>query len=398
MNILVLNCGSSSLKFKLYSMPGEKVILGGEAQRVGVKTNKVSEILIKGDGLDFSVERELKNHTQAFQEVLVLLKEQLNISPHNGIEIFGHRYVHPGPFFDKTTRITEASLKVLKKTLSLAPLHNPIIYDIVEYCYTHYADTEQYVVFDTSFHSTIPDSLSSYGIPYEITQKYGCRKYGFHGISHQYVMEEACQYRNRLPENQNIISLHLGTGGASICAIKKGKSLNSTMGYTPLEGLIMNTRSGDLDAGVLLSVMYQENLTPEQIETILNKKSGILALYQKSADLRDIIKSLDHEKEANEVFQLYISRIHKYLGYYLFLLQSVDMLIFTDTIGCEEPLARERICQPLSAFGIYVDPEKNVSSKQRIFGISNNQSRADILVVQTDEEKMIAKEVFRQLC
>jgi acetate kinase len=340
----------------------------------------------------------LQDHTHAFQEILELLKKQLNITPCHGIDIIAHRYVHPGPYFNKTTLITEATLGLLEKTLSLAPLHNPIIYRIVEYCYNHYSDVPQYVVFDTAFHSTIPESLSTYAIPYEITEKYGCRKYGFHGISHQYVMEEACRFNHVLPETRNIISLHLGTGGASICAIKKGLSLNSTMGYTPLEGLIMNTRSGDLDAGIMLSVMYQKNLSPEETETILNKKSGILALYQKSADLRDIIKQLDREKEADEVFQVYISRIHKYLGYYLLLLKSVDMLIFTDTLGCEEPIVRDKICEPLKAFDILIDQRKNIECNNRVCEISARGSASEIFVIQTDEEKMIAKEVYRNLC
>ena len=246
-NILVINCGSSSLKYRLIHMPDEKEIAGGEAVRVGVTGKEPSAIKHFSAAGKRTVTAAMPNHSEAFRAVISLLKQDAENGTAPKIDCFAHRYVHPGGYFTKTAFLDRAALTKLKKTVSLAPVHNGISLNLIAMCSKEFRDIPQYAVFDTAFHKTIPKELSSYAIDAAIVKKYSLKKIGFHGISHRYIMEEASRFLDKDPASQKIISCHLGSGGSSVCAIKRGVSINNSMGFTPLEGLMMNTRCGDLD-------------------------------------------------------------------------------------------------------------------------------------------------------
>ncbi|MDD4202150.1 MAG: acetate/propionate family kinase [Candidatus Omnitrophica bacterium] len=394
--ILVLNCGSSSLKYKLIQMPDEKECICGEAQRVGIKTNKKSVIKHVVFEKETVVYKDLPSHVCAFNEIMKLLEKDHLSNPDLKIAAFAHRYVHPGKFFTDTTKVTKRAIKKLEKTLELAPIHNPIAFELIKKCMDAYASVPQYIVFDTTFHKTIPASLATYALPLDVIEKYGIRKMGFHGLSHKYVMQQACRFLDKKETTQRIISCHLGTGGASICAIKNGESINNSMGFTPLEGLIMNTRCGDVDLGLVFYIMFKEQYSIEKINSILNNKSGILGLFEDSSDLRDVIHKTKHEDKAHKTFKMYIKRIKKYIGFYSLLLKKSDILIFTDSIGQESSDVRKKVVQGLEFLGISIDQDKNIKYTEGIKDISSDNSQTKILIVPTNEEIMIAKEAYKE--
>ena len=389
--ILVFNCGSSSLKYRIYRMPGEEPLVEGEAERVGIKTDRSAIIHHASRGVHQTIEVDLPTHAIAFNKVMELIQKDESV----GFDCFAHRYVHPGNQFNRTTLVTAGTFAKLKKTLSLAPIHNPVSYELVELCQQYYPRIPQYLVFDTSFHASIPDDLATYAIPKNLADRYGIRKIGFHGISHQFVAAEACAFLGLDPSTTRIISCHLGTGGSSVCAISEGHSINSSMGFTPLEGLIMNTRSGDLDVGLLLYLMHSNRLNTDDIEKTLNKKSGVLGLYQSSSDLRDLIKRMGDDPEAKRAFNMYCRRVKKYIGFYGLLLKKPDIVIFTDTLGVvEAPIRREAI-RGLEYLGIRMDQRKNEQYSEGIGIISTADSEATVMVVPNNEELMIAREACR---
>ena len=343
--ILVINCGSSSLKYKLIEMPSKNEILTGEAERVGIKTANESTITHVVKDKRRVINLKLDSHKDAFVHAMELISEDGLNDESIRIDMFAHRYVHPGFHFNKTMLIDGDVYIKLKDTMDFAPLHNPISFSLIEICRDKYGDIPQYAVFDTTFHTTIPEELKTYALPRQLAGKYNLKRIGFHGISHKFVTGEACRFLGVPVKNQKIISLHLGTGGASVCAVRYGKSINSSMGFTPLEGLIMNTRSGDIDMGMFFQLMYNENLSLEEAEKVLNNKSGVLGIFKHSSDLRDVINSLDHSPRAKLTYNMFIKRIRKYLGYNLLLLQKADILIFTDSLGYCSPLIRESICR-----------------------------------------------------
>lgn len=389
-NILVLNCGSSSLKYKIISMPDEAELVRGEAERVGIKTQGVSVITHFAHGKKTVVETPLTDHSAALKKALELIGK-------DSFDVFAHRYVHPGSFFDKTVKISASSIKKLKKTLPLAPIHNPVSFRLIEFCHNAYPDIEQFAVFDTAFHKTIPKEYSTYAIPSAVARKFGIRKYGFHGISHRYVMEEACKFLKRERTTQRIISCHLGTGGSSICAIDNGKSINNSMGFTPLEGLVMNTRSGDLDLAVVFYMMFRENLSPEEAENILNKKSGILGIFSSSSDLRDVIKDIHTDSRAKMAFDMYVHRVRSYISFYSLILKKADILVFTDSLGTGLAELRASICKDMGSLGMTIDKKKNSAYKKGIADISSSSSQARVLVIPADEEIMIARQTYKEL-
>jgi acetate kinase len=394
--ILVLNCGSSSLKYRLYSMPDETELAYGEAERVGIRTANKAFVSHHALGRSVTFEADIPDHAAALSVVADLVREDF---PANGAPSFGcigHRYVHPGSLFTKTVRVTKDVYERLGRTLSLAPIHNPVIYRLVGALAESEPGIDQYLVFDTSFHRTIPDSLFTYAIPYDLASKLGIRKIGFHGISHQYVMEEACRFLGVKPDTQRVVSCHIGTGGASVCAIERGRSINSSMGFTPLEGLVMNTRSGDVDIGVVLQSMRTRGYSADDMEKILNNKSGLLGLWQSSSDLRDLIPHLDTDTGARRVFDLYVGRIRKYLCYNLLLLKKADIIIFTDTLGAGVPVLREKVCSGLGFLGVGLDPVKNKSPQKGIVDMTGDGSETKVLVVPTNEEVLIARETYRE--
>jgi len=393
-SILVFNCGSSSLKYKVISMPSENVIASGEAERVGVKTEHKS--IIHHSFLDKKkqIRLNLSSHIQAFAKIMDLLESDFENNPSLHFDYFAHRYVHPGNSFHKTKKINKNVLKRLKNTLELAPIHNPAVYSLIEVCCQRYSRKEQFVVFDTSFHRTIPKEFSTYALDQKLARKYSLKKIGFHGISHKYVTHQGCEFLGRDIKTQKIISCHLGSGGSSVCAIKSGKSVNTSMGFTPLEGLIMNTRSGSIDAGVIFYIMFKEKFSSQEAERILNKKSGILGIFDFSSDLRDVIDGVSDNPKAKIAFNMYIKRVRKYIGSYSLILNKADILIFTDSIGTKVPVVRREICKGMGIFGIELDKNKNYHYSSGIADISCGNSQTRILVVPTDEELMIAREVY----
>ncbi|MDD5439828.1 MAG: acetate/propionate family kinase [Candidatus Omnitrophica bacterium] len=396
-NILVINCGSSSLKYKILRMPVGDVLVRGEAERVGIKAQDTSVITHVVCGKKRTIKTPLADHAAALTKALEMIGEDAKKDRNIRFDIFAHRYVHPGTFFTRTVKVDKIVLRKLKETLPLAPLHNPIIYRLIGFCHTRYAGVKQYVVFDTAFHKTIPPEYATYALPLNVMQKYRIRKIGFHGISHRYVMEEACRFLNRNKTSQRIISCHLGTGGSSVCAIAGGRSVNNSMGFTPLEGLVMNTRSGDIDPGVVFYIMFKERFSPEETENILNTKSGILGVFNASSDLRDVIKEMDRDRQAKMAFNMYVRRVRAYLAFYALILKKADILIFTDSLGTGSPVLREHICAAMSFLGISLDSEKNKRYERGISDISSGGSETKVLVVPTDEERMIAEEAYKEL-
>ncbi|MEI7905603.1 MAG: acetate kinase, partial [Candidatus Firestonebacteria bacterium] len=292
LNILVFNPGSSSVKYRLIKMPEEKDLITGEAERVGIKTQGESFISHTLRGKKKTLKAYMPDHASAFREIMKTLEADTKNDPDLKVGAFAHRYVHPGKLYNKTIKLDRQELKDLKSTFDLAPLHNPVSHSFMEFCGNYPGEVPQYAVFDTAFHAKMPPENYTYAIPEKLALKHGIRRVGFHGISHEFVTAEACKFLKREYRLQKIISCHLGTGGASIAAIRDGSSISNTMGFTPLEGLVMNTRSGDLDISALLHLMDFNNYSIKQADEALNKKSGVLGAYGLSSDLRDVIKKL----------------------------------------------------------------------------------------------------------
>ncbi|MDD3905247.1 MAG: acetate/propionate family kinase [Candidatus Omnitrophica bacterium] len=396
-NILVLNCGSSSLKYKIIRMPDGAEIVRGEAERVGAKTRESSIITHFVFGKKTVIETPLADHSAALKKVLELIADNEKKNKDIRFDIFAHRYVHPGMSFSKTAKVNKVVLRKLKETLPLAAIHNPIIYKLIEFCHRSYVGIDQFVVFDTVFHKTIPPEFSTYALPLKVMKKYHIKKIGFHGISHKYVMEEACKFLGKDKSFQKIISCHLGSGGSSICAISNGKSVNNSMGFTPLEGLMMNTRCGDIDPGAVFYIMFKERFSSEETENILNNKSGILGVFNSSSDLRDAIKDIDKSKQAKMAFNMYVRRVRTYVAFYAMILKKADILIFTDSLGIGSPVLRKSICKDMGFLGINLDEEKNKEYDKGISVISPADSGTKVLIIPTDEENMIAKEAYKEL-
>ncbi|MFH0920498.1 MAG: acetate/propionate family kinase [Fibrobacterota bacterium] len=395
-NILVLNCGSSSLKYKVLRMPDETELIAGEAERVGIRTQATPLVTHRAFGKTRTLTVDLPDHASAFRKALELIAEDTAQNPGAAFHAFGHRYVHPWTFFDKTTRVDDAVISQLRKTLPLAPIHNPISFSLIEVCRQDYAHIPQFIIFDTAFHSTIPEELRAYALPKRVVQRHGLRKYGFHGISYQFVMSEACRFLNRDMATQRLIGCHLGTGGSSVCAVRDGKSIMTSLGFTPLEGLVMNTRSGDMDLGLMFSLMFRNNLSCDDVEALLNKKSGVLGVFGASSDMRDVVKKIADDPRAALAFALYTRRVKKYAGYGGLLLEKADALIFTDTLGVQVPEVRSEICKGLDYLGIRIDETKNRAYTDGNADVSAEGSETRILVIPTDEEILIARETYRE--
>lgn len=396
-NIMVLNCGSSSLKYKVIRMPDEVEIMAGEAERVGIKTQASPFVTHRFLGKSRTVTAPMASHAEAFRKAMELIREDGRDNPALAIHAFGHRFVHPWTFFDRTTRVDDGAFEKLKKTLPLAPIHNPVSFSLIEICRKDHPEIPQFVVFDTAFHARIPEEMAAYALPRRIVKKHGLRKYGFHGISYQFVTAEACRFLDRPYETQKIIACHLGTGGSSVCAVRDGSSIMTSLGFTPLEGLVMNTRSGDLDLGLMFYLMFRENLSCDAVETLLNKKSGVFGMFGESSDMRDVVKRRDVEPRAAFALSMYTRRVRKYIGFAGLLLEKPDILLFTDTLGVGLPAVREEVCKGLAWLGIALDPAKNDGYKEGVADISPTGSETRVLVVPTDEEIMIARETYREV-
>jgi len=397
MNVLVFNCGSSSLKYKLIALPGERQLAGGEAQRVGPPTAEPSRILHHTeDGQETHVV-EMHDHASAFEQVMKVLARNPELMP----DAIGHRMVHGGEWFKDHAVVSEAVIQNLELTVDMAPLHNPPAIALVKACLERYPELPQVVVFDTAFHSTIPDYAATYALPRAIRQKLGIRKYGFHGTSHQFVVAEAARLLGRPLEQFNAVSCHLGSGGASLCAIRGGCSVDNTMGFSPLQGLMMSTRCGDLDPAVTMKLLARSQGDYKAVEKLLNKQSGVLGLSGSTADIRDVLagieKGAQDRAQMERVAQVYLWRIRKYLGAYLTVVGDAEAVIFTDTIGETVPKVRWAVCSDMDYFGLKIDPDRNRAVGTLPADVATADSPIRILVIATNEELAIARQTHRLL-
>ena len=390
MKILVLNSGSSSLKYQVIDMETEKTIAKGYFERIGQPNSFLTH---KVNDMKHKFEREAKNHEEAISFVLDRLTNDHYgvIKSLDELGAIGHRIVHGGKKFSDAVLINDEVIEEIRKCNDLAPLHNPAAILGIEACKKVAPNMKMVAVFDTAFHQTIPKERYIYPIPYEYYKKYGIRKYGFHGTSHQYVANRVAQILGKDVKDLKIVNCHLGQG-ASICAIKNGKSVETSMGLTPLGGIAMGTRSGDLDPSVLTYLMKKENLSVEQMEEILNKKSGVYGISKVSVDFRDIeyetLAGGTHAKLSLDVFCYLIA---SYIMKCAVAMEGIDVITFTAGVGEKSPYCREHICKQLEFLGAKLDLTKNeIRGEEKI--ISSNNSKIVIAIVPTNEELMIAKE------
>lgn len=392
MKILVFNCGSSSLNYKVYDASQREmpVLMSGKAHRVGV-TSSEAAFIEHNSGTSYQKDiQPIPDHPHAARLVLKTLQEQ-------GIEIdiIGHRFVHGGDTFHASTWLTPEIEPKIRACLPLASLHNPNSWSVIETCREYLPRSQQYLTFDTAYHASLPPAAYIYPLPAQIIEENGYRKYGFHGLSYQYVTHQVAQALNRDLRELNMIACHLGTGGSSATAIRNGKSVDTSMGYTPLAGLMMSTRTGDLDVLLVLRLLADHSLTPFELDTLLNKKSGLLGVSGFSSDIRDIQKYI-HEKahaQATLAYAMYIRRLKETIAGYAVLLGHVDALIFTDDIGAQNNTVRQDACLGLDWCGIQLDISKNEhAAGDRMNRIDAPGSRTAIFCLPTDEEGVIARE------
>lgn len=392
MKILVLNCGSSSVKYKLIALSGneQNILAEGGVEKIGLPD---SFLKFKYNGEKVTINASMPNHNVAIRIILDnLTSEKFGcIKNFDEIEAVGHRLVHGGEKFNSSVLINDEVIAKVKECYDLAPLHNPVNIAGVDAISEILPDVPQVGVFDTAFHQTMPSYAYMYGLPYEMYEKYGVRRYGFHGTSHRYVSRRACEFLGLEYEKQRIITCHIGNGG-SITAIKDGKSVDTSMGMTPVEGLIMGTRCGDVDPGALLYIQQKEQLDHEGMQALINKKSGVAGLTGVSSDMRDIEKAVEEGNErAIMALNMYEYRITKYIGAYTAALGGVDVIVFTGGVGENQTGTRERICKQLAFLGIEFDVEKNKTRGEEI-ELSTPNSKVRVVVIPTDEEYMIARD------
>ena len=393
MKVLVLNCGSSSIKYKLFDMDHKAVIAQGGIEKIGLKGSFLKLTLPNGEKK--VLEKDIPEHTVGVEFILQTLTsaEYGVVKSMDEIGAVGHRMVHGGEKFSQSVLLTPEVLEAFAACNDLAPLHNPANLKGVHAISAILPHVPQVGVFDTAFHQTMPDYAYMYAVPYELYQKYGVRRYGFHGTSHRYVSKRVCEFLGVNPEGQRIITCHIGNGG-SITAIKDGKSVDTSMGLTPLEGLMMGTRSGDIDAGAVTYIMEKEGLDAAGLSNLLNKKSGVMGIFGESSDMRDLEAAVAAgNPRARLAENMYFYRIKKYIGAYAAALGGVDILVFTGGVGENQASARWGACEGLEFMGIKLDAEKNkVRGEEAV--ISTDDSKVKVVVIPTDEELMIASDTM----
>jgi len=396
MKVLVVNCGSSSVKYQLLNMEDESVMARGLAERIGLEGSRLKHE-VQGRG-EVVIDTEMPNHKAALKVITDVLVDEENgvIKDTSEITAVGHRVVHGGEKFSGSVRITGEVMDTLKECADLAPLHNPPNIMGIEACRQLMPGTPMAGTFDTAFHHTIPDYAYIYPIPYEYYEKYGVRKYGFHGTSHKYVAERTAQIVGVPLEELKIITCHLGNG-ASITAVKGGKSVETSMGFTPLEGLAMGTRCGSIDPAIIAFIMEKENMTVEEVNNILNKRSGVSGLSGISSDFRDLEKAASQgNKRARLAIDVFAYKVKKFIGSYSAVMNGVDVLVFTAGLGENSVSMREKICSGLGYLGLELDTDaNNIRSKETI--ITKPHCRVKAVVVPTNEELMIARDTVRVL-
>ncbi|MFC5735252.1 acetate kinase [Cytobacillus gottheilii] len=389
--IIAINAGSSSLKFQLFEMPTEEVITKGLIERIGLD-NAVFNITVNGEKVKEVT--DIPDHAVAVKILLDKLTSLGIIQSLDEIEGIGHRVVHGGEEFPDSALITEEVLAKISDLSELAPLHNPANITGIKAFQQVLPNVPAVAVFDTAFHQTMPEASFLYSLPYDYYTEYGIRKYGFHGTSHKYVSERAAEMLGRPIEQLRLISCHLGNG-ASIAAIEGGKSIDTSMGFTPLAGVTMGTRSGNIDPALIPFIMEKTEKTAEEVLDVLNKKSGMLGVSGFSSDLRDIeVQANEGNERAELALQVFADRIHKYIGSYAARMYGVDAIIFTAGIGENSDVIREKVLQGLEFMGVYFDPALNQVRGKEAF-ISYPHSPVKVMVIPTDEEVMIARDVVR---
>ena len=392
MNVLVINCGSSSLKYQLINSDSEEVLAKGLCERIGINGSAITHQPQGGEKVTCEV--EMKNHTQAVQYVIEKLtdKEVGVISSLEEIDAVGHRVVHGGEKFASSVVITDDIIKAIEECNDLAPLHNPANLIGINSCKEIMPNVPMVAVFDTAFHQTMPKKAFLYGLPYAYYDKYKVRRYGFHGTSHDFVSNRAAEILGKKREDLKIVVCHLGNG-ASVSAVKNGKSVDTSMGLTPLEGLIMGTRSGDMDPAIITYLAEKENISAKDVIDICNKKSGMLGLSNGvSSDFRDLAAAEEEGNEyAKDALETYAYKVAKYIGAYAIGMQGLDVVVFTAGVGENNSVVRAKICEYLSAFDTKIDAEKNSVRGEEII-ISTDDSKIKVMVIPTNEELAIARE------
>ena len=397
MKILVLNCGSSSIKYALYDMDTMKVMTSGGAERVGLEGAFVKVKM--ADGTKKQIMHDIPEHTEGVKFILSLLTDPETgvIKSLDEIGAVGHRMVHGGEKFNKSVLLDDEVLKVFEECSELAPLHNPANLKGVRAVAELMPHLPQVGVFDTAFHQTMPDYAYMYAIPYELYEKYGIRRYGFHGTSHRYVSKRACDFLGVDYEKKNIITCHIGNGG-SVAAVKGGKCVDTSMGLTPLEGVMMGTRSGDIDGGAVAFIEKKLGLDADGISDLLNKKSGVLGITGISSDMREIdAAAAKGDKKAALALKMYNYRIKKYIGAYAAAMGGVDIVVFTAGVGENQSSMRSEVCKGMEWMGIEIDEAVNSKTRGEEKIISSADSKVTVVVIPTDEELMIAKDTMNLL-
>ena len=390
MKILVLNCGSSSIKYALYNMDDQSVLTSGGIEKIGLPDSFIKIKL--ADGRKVQIDEPIPEHTKGVKFILQVLTEgeYAVLNSLDELDAVGHRTVHGGEKFNKSVLLTDEVMEAFAACNDLAPLHNPANIKGINAVKELLPEIPQVGVFDTAFHQTMPDYAYMYALPYELYKDFGVRRYGFHGTSHRYVSERVCEFLGIKAEGTKIITCHIGNG-ASIAAVKDGKCVDTSMGLTPLEGLVMGTRSGDIDAGAVTFIMDKLNLDTKGISNLLNKKSGLAGVSGISNDFRDILAGINEGNERARIAkEMYTYRIKKYIGEYAAAMGGVDVILFTGGAGENQWDVRQEATEGLEFMGVKVDIEKNKACRATEAVISADDSRVKVCVIPTDEELMIA--------
>lgn len=397
MKILVLNCGSSSIKYALYNMDDKSVMTSGGAERVGLDGAFVKVKLPNGEKK--TVMHDIPEHTEGVKFIFSLLTDpEIGvIKDLKEIDAVGHRMVHGGEKFNKSVLLTDEVLKAFEACIDLAPLHNPANLKGVKAVSELMPGLPQVGVFDTAFHQTMPAHSYLYAIPYELYEKYGVRRYGFHGTSHRYVSQRVCEFLGVNPADKKIITCHIGNGG-SVAAVDGGKCVDTSMGLTPLEGLMMGTRSGDIDGGAITFLEKKLGLDADGMSNLLNKKSGVLGISGISSDMREIDTAVEQGNERAKIaLDMYNYRIKKYVGAYAAAMGGCDIIVFTAGVGENQYSMREQVCAGMEYMGVKLDVEKNKTVRGEEAIISTPDSKVTVCVIPTDEELMIATDTMNLL-
>lgn len=396
MKVLVVNCGSSSIKYQLCNMTDESVLAKGLVERIGLQGSVLTHQPTGKDKVVLTA--DITNHSVGIKMVLGALTDAKHgvIKDMKEISAVGHRVVHGGEKFADSVLITPAVMLALEECIEMAPLHNPPNILGINACAELMPGTPQVGVFDTAFHQTMPKSAFLYGLPYEAYEKYGVRRYGFHGTSHKFVSQRAAELMGQHVTNLRIITCHLGNG-ASITAVKHGKSIDTSMGFTPLEGLVMGTRCGEIDPAIIPYLMKKEGMSPDQVDNYLNKKSGVLGISGVSSDFRDIEQAAAEGNErAGLALEVFAHKVRKYIGGYVAVMGGVDAIVFTAGLGENSISMRDQVCQGLEYLGTRIDSVKN-NVRGKAQEISVDGAKVKIFVIPTNEELVIARDT-REIC